>query len=320
MSSEHAVGADAAYAEVVPASAATRKARVAEATSLEARTSAVEHRPDDVAAVVLEVGVRITAKSADASASAVAQGGALAAVTLVEEDATSSGQRADSPSSSRRPVRRRRRRRSRARVTPRAAASSASTIARLPRLGPRCQTGIRIGQPGAADAAESTIALMHVVVLTTSYPRDERDVAGALRPRRGRARCGRAGVEVDVVSPASSSATSASRTGTGSSATCGAQPWLALAAAALPRSRSRARRGARPADADLVHAHWLPSGLAALATGKPFVVQLWGTDVELARRAPWLVRPILRRARLAIVASEYLAERGAGARRATRCA
>jgi len=66
-----------------------------------------------------------------------------------------------------------------------------------------------------------------------------------------------------------------------------------------------ARRAAR--DADLVHAHWLPSGLAALATGKPYVVQLWGTDVELARRAPWLFRPILRRARLAIVASDYLA-------------
>ena len=57
-----------------------------------------------------------------------------------------------------------------------------------------------------------------------------------------------------------------------------------------------------------MHAHWLPSGLAALATGKPFVVQLWGTDVELARKAPWLFRPIVRRARLAIVASEFLAD------------
>ena len=56
-----------------------------------------------------------------------------------------------------------------------------------------------------------------------------------------------------------------------------------------------------------MHAHWLPSALAALKTGKPFVVQLWGTDVELARKAPWLFRPILRRARLAIVASEFLA-------------
>ena len=57
-----------------------------------------------------------------------------------------------------------------------------------------------------------------------------------------------------------------------------------------------------------MHAHWLPSGLAARATRLPFVVQLWGTDVELARRAPRLFRPILRRARLAIGASTALAE------------
>jgi glycosyltransferase involved in cell wall biosynthesis len=43
-------------------------------------------------------------------------------------------------------------------------------------------------------------------------------------------------------------------------------------------------------------------------TGKPYVVQLWGTDVELARKAPWLFRPLLRRAGLAIVASAYLAD------------
>jgi glycosyltransferase involved in cell wall biosynthesis len=56
-----------------------------------------------------------------------------------------------------------------------------------------------------------------------------------------------------------------------------------------------------------VHAHWLPSALVALLTRKPYVVQLWGTDVELARRVPWLARPLLRRARLAIGASEFLA-------------
>ena len=50
-----------------------------------------------------------------------------------------------------------------------------------------------------------------------------------------------------------------------------------------------ARRAAR--DADLVHAHWIPSALAARATGKPYVLQVWGTDVELARRAPALVAP-----------------------------
>src|SRR5204863_8176273 len=49
---------------------------------------------------------------------------------------------------------------------------------------------------------------------------------------------------------------------------------------------------------------------------KPFVLQVWGTDVELARRAPWLVRPLLRRARVVIGASSFLAAaaRSLGAR------
>jgi glycogen(starch) synthase len=42
--------------------------------------------------------------------------------------------------------------------------------------------------------------------------------------------------------------------------------------------------------------------------GRPFVVQLWGTDVELARRAPWLARRILSRARLTLCASNALAD------------
>jgi glycosyltransferase involved in cell wall biosynthesis len=67
-----------------------------------------------------------------------------------------------------------------------------------------------------------------------------------------------------------------------------------------------ARKAAR--GADLVHAHWLPSALVALTTRKPYVVQVWGTDVEVARRAPWLARPLLRRARAAIAASAFLAE------------
>jgi glycosyltransferase involved in cell wall biosynthesis len=65
------------------------------------------------------------------------------------------------------------------------------------------------------------------------------------------------------------------------------------------------RRGAR--GADVVHANWLPSAIPALATGRPFVLQLWGTDVELARRARWLARPLVRRARAVIAASEFLA-------------
>ena len=70
--------------------------------------------------------------------------------------------------------------------------------------------------------------------------------------------------------------------------------------------RQAARRAAR--DADLVHAHWLPLGGVALTLGRPFVVQLWGTDVELARRAPRLARQILRRARMTVCASNALAD------------
>ncbi len=66
-----------------------------------------------------------------------------------------------------------------------------------------------------------------------------------------------------------------------------------------------ARRAAR--EADVVHAHWLPSAVAGLATGKPLVLQAWGSDVELAKRLPWLFRPLLRRARVVVCASSSLA-------------
>ena len=143
-----------------------------------------------------------------------------------------------------------------------------------------------------------------VVVLTTSYPRDEDDVAGLFV--RDAVEAVRAqGVEVEVVSPASFRHFGIAY-GHGIVGNLRRRPWLALLLPAFLVSYARAaRRAAR--DADLVHAHWLPSALAALATGKPFVVQLWGTDVELARQAPWLFRPLLRRARLVIVASEFLA-------------
>ena len=114
------------------------------------------------------------------------------------------------------------------------------------------------------------------------------------------------GVDVTEVSPASFRHYGIAY-GHGIAGNLRRRPWLALLLPLFLLSFARAaRRAAR--DADLVHAHWLPSGLVALATGKPFVIQLWGTDVELARRAPWLFRPIVRRARLTFGASEYLAE------------
>lgn len=145
---------------------------------------------------------------------------------------------------------------------------------------------------------------MKVVVLTTSYPRFAGDAAGrfvadAVRHVRS------AGVEVEVVSPATFRHFGVAY-GAGIVGNLKAQPARALAVPAFLASfTAAARRAAR--DADLVHAHWLPSGLVALRTGRPFVLQLWGTDVELARRARRLARSVVRRARLVICASSALA-------------
>jgi glycosyltransferase involved in cell wall biosynthesis len=144
-----------------------------------------------------------------------------------------------------------------------------------------------------------------VVVLTTSYPRDDQDVAGsfvaaAVRGVRER------GVDVEVVAPASFPSFGLAY-GAGIAQNLRAAPWkLALVPPFMAAYAGAARTAAR--DADLVHAHWIPSGLAALATGKPFLLQVWGTDVELARRAPGFVRPLVRRAEAVIAASTYLAD------------
>jgi glycosyltransferase involved in cell wall biosynthesis len=154
---------------------------------------------------------------------------------------------------------------------------------------------------------------MKVVVLATSYPRDINDVAGsfvAAAVEGVRAQ----GVDVDVVSPASFASFGIAYRG-GIAQNLRAAPWkLAFVPAFMAAYARAARRAAR--DADLVHAHWIPSALAARATGKPYVLQVWGTDVAFARRVPALVRPLLRGARLVIAASTFLAEeaRALGAR------
>jgi glycosyltransferase involved in cell wall biosynthesis len=144
-----------------------------------------------------------------------------------------------------------------------------------------------------------------IVVLTTSYPRYEGDPAGnfvaeAVEQLRAR------GVEVGVVSPASFRHFGIAY-GSGVVGNLRRAPWKgALVPAMLGSFARAARRAAR--DADLVHAHWLPAGAVALTTGKPFVVQLWGTDVELAHRARPLARRVLGRARLVVCASNALAD------------
>jgi glycosyltransferase involved in cell wall biosynthesis len=150
-----------------------------------------------------------------------------------------------------------------------------------------------------------------VLVLTTSYPRGPDDpsgkfIADAVEGVRER------GIEVEVVSPASFRHFGLAY-GHGVVGNIRARPWLMLF---VPAFLWNFRRAAARVDCDLVHAHWLAAGAVAATLGKPFVVQVWGTDVELARRVPWAARWILRRARLVIGASRFLADeaRALGAR------
>ena len=141
---------------------------------------------------------------------------------------------------------------------------------------------------------------MKVAVLTTSYPRGPDDPAGVF-VASAVAGVRALGVEVAVVSPVDFRHFGIAY-GHGIAGNLRARPWLAaLVPAFLWSFRRAAARAAR--DADLVHAHWLAAGAVAATLGKPYVVQVWGTDVELARRVPWLARPVLRRARLVLAAS-----------------
>ncbi len=144
---------------------------------------------------------------------------------------------------------------------------------------------------------------MRVAVLTTSYPRFPEDMAGrfvadAVEHVRRR------GIEVEVVGPEQFHNYGIAY-GHGVVGNLRRRPWLALLVPALLTSFVRA---ARRVDADLLHAHWLSGGWVAACTGTPYVVQVWGTDVELARRLPRLARGVLQGARLVIAASTALAD------------
>lgn len=152
-----------------------------------------------------------------------------------------------------------------------------------------------------------------VVVLTTSYPRAPGDVAGRF-VADAVSRLRERGLEVEVVSPAGFRHFGLAY-GSGVVGNLRRRPWLALFLPLFLGGFARAaRRAAR--GADLVHAHWLPSGAVGLLTGRPVVVQVWGTDIELAKRVPWLIRWVLRRAALVVAPSNALAEavRALGAR------
>jgi glycosyltransferase involved in cell wall biosynthesis len=146
---------------------------------------------------------------------------------------------------------------------------------------------------------------LKVTVLTTSYPRHAEDTVGRFIADAVE-RLRTAGVEVEVVSPAGFRHFGIAY-GHGVMGNLRRQSWRwALLPAFLSNFARAARRAA--ANADLVHAHWLPAGAVAATTGKPFVVQLWGSDVELARRSPLLARRIVRRASAVVCPSNALAE------------
>jgi glycosyltransferase involved in cell wall biosynthesis len=142
---------------------------------------------------------------------------------------------------------------------------------------------------------------VRVVVITSSYPRHADDFAGrfvADSVERLRARA----IDVDVVGPGSFRDFGLAEEGI--AAGLKRKPWLAppMLASLAVATRKAARR------ADLVHAHWLQVGAAAMTSGRPYVVTLHGTDVELAHRSHRLARAVLTRARGVICVSRSLAE------------
>ena len=146
---------------------------------------------------------------------------------------------------------------------------------------------------------------MKVAVLTTSYPRDASDPAGVfIRGAVDDLRA--AGVVIEVVSPATFRHFGIAY-GAGIAGNLRRSPGKALLVPAFLTEYARAARRAA-SDADLVHGHWLPSGLPARATGKPYLLTMHGTDAELARRAPALVRPVVRAARMVLCVSHSLTE------------
>jgi glycosyltransferase involved in cell wall biosynthesis len=136
-----------------------------------------------------------------------------------------------------------------------------------------------------------------VLVLTTSYPPHGGSfVAEGVEAARSR------GVEVEVVSPASFRHFGIAG-GHGMVGNVLARPWLV---ALLPLFLWNFRRAAARHDADLVHAHWLVAGLVAATLRRPYVVQVWGTDVALFGRLPWRFPRV-------VAASRFLADAVGGA-------
>src|SRR5262249_4583523 len=115
-----------------------------------------------------------------------------------------------------------------------------------------------------------------------------------------------AGVEIEVVSPATFRHFGIAY-GAGIVGNLRRAPAKAALLPAFLASYTRAARQAA-SGADLVHAHWLPSGLPARPTGKPYPLTMQGTDAGLAGRARAFSGPMVRSARRVLCVSEWLTE------------
>lgn len=173
---------------------------------------------------------------------------------------------------------------------------------------------------------------MRVGVLTHAWPRYDGDVAGAFLERLALALVAR-GHELEIVTPAdqgrgggelrngipvtwvryapAGSETLAHR-GTMLSALRSPAGLLWFGSLLVRQARAIAQLHARR-PFDVVHAHWwVPGGVSARLTGRPYIVTLHGMDVvllESSAAARAIARPVLRRAAALTAVSSDLADR-----------
>lgn len=156
---------------------------------------------------------------------------------------------------------------------------------------------------------------MRVVLLTTSWPRDDGDYAGRFLVNQVR-ELERAGCTVTVLAPGRGYDDHGLAYGAGMVANARRRPWkVPLLLLSMWRNLRRAAR-----QADVVHVHWLLVAPVAWAARVPFVLTLHGSpsagrfeDLELARRHPRLFRWLVTRARVVIGVSQPLAAAAAEA-------
>jgi glycosyltransferase involved in cell wall biosynthesis len=156
---------------------------------------------------------------------------------------------------------------------------------------------------------------MRVVLLTTSWPRDEGDYAGRFLVNQVR-ELERAGCSVEVLAPGRGYNDHGLAYGAGIVASARKRPWkVPLMLLSMWRSLRRAAK-----QADVVHVHWLLVAPVAWAARVPFALTLHGSpsagrfeDLELARRHPRIFRWLVTRARVVIGVSQPLADAAAQA-------